>query len=205
MYRTCITLSALLLFFLLFGKAYGECSGEGPTESNTPQILSKMSLIDGEDPVILGNTDGKVKIVIYSRPDCHYCTLAYQDIDLLKERDDLGIVVKHIPHDIESRAHLWARYVWSLNRQNNEAAEKFLKLAELKNKDLSEWDTFAEAEKINLGELYKDLYSEKAYEIIQENLAEAQALGVRGTPSYIIGEELIVGLRPAKVLLSYLP
>ena len=46
---------------------------------------------------------------------------------------------------------------------------------------------------LDMGRLEKDMASDEAKETIDENLKMAEALGLNGTPSYVIGTDVVVG------------
>ena len=46
---------------------------------------------------------------------------------------------------------------------------------------------------INMAQLEKDMASAEVKDTLQENFKLAEALGMNGTPSYVIGDNVIVG------------
>ena len=45
----------------------------------------------------------------------------------------------------------------------------------------------------DMGRIEKDMGSDEVKKTIEENMKLADALGVNGTPSYVVGEEVVVG------------
>ncbi len=46
---------------------------------------------------------------------------------------------------------------------------------------------------VDMGRLNKDLESNDVKAAIQENMQLGEALGINGTPSYVIGKDIVVG------------
>jgi protein-disulfide isomerase len=150
-----------------------------------------------EDPanVVLGNPNGDVTLVEMFDYNCGYCRRALPDIAaLIAEDPNLKIILKEFP---------------ILSDGSVEAAKVGFLVAE--NDDLSYWDfhqrlfsvrgqidggaALAAAEQVggNRVAMMIDMNGKKAADALERNYNLATALRISGTPTFIIGDELIPG------------
>lgn len=145
--------------------------------------------------VVLGNPQGDVTLVEFFDYNCPYCKRALPDMTaMLKGDSQLRIVLKEFP--ILSRGSLEAAQVGVA--VNLLAPDRYLAfherlLASEAEADKSSALAAAEAAGVDKAKLEKMLEDPRISEILQESFELADALGITGTPSYVIGNEVIPG------------
>lgn len=169
-----------------------EAEAAAATRAQTLTVQREMLEQDPNAPVV-GNPDGDVTIVEFFDYNCPYCRQAADELQLLKAGDDgIRIVMREWPILSEgsvfaARAALAARnqgkyeeFHWALMRLNGRAEEASV-LAAAKDTGL------------DLTRLQADMGAPEIEEHIQTSLNLAQLLGFSGTPSFVIGDELVPG------------
>ena len=153
------------------------------------------TIFNSENQAVIGNPNGSVTMVEFFDYNCGYCKRAYSDMQALVEANpDLRVVMKEFPILSEGSLEA-ARMSVAVSKL---APEKYADF----HRDLLVGNGAANHEKAvsvaeNLGLDVKALEAEAAKEDVLKNFTEvrmlAQALGISGTPSYVIGDEAIFG------------
>ena len=153
-------------------------------------------LANQADSLVIGNPDGKITLVEFFDYNCGYCKRALGDLDnLMKSNKDLKVVLRDFP--ILSAASVEAALV-ALAAHSQFTGDKYW---EFHRKLLSSRSTVgkeqalavAKAMGADMDRLQQDASDPKIRAAIQESLSDAQALNLNGTPSYIVGDDAIVG------------
>jgi protein-disulfide isomerase len=155
------------------------------------------ALFDSTRQVTVGNRQGDVTLVEFFDYNCGYCKRALGDmIELIKAHPNLKIVLKDFPvlgpDSVEVARVAVAVRMQDPNGQKYLAFHQLL-LGErgLANKDRA--IAIAKEAGVDPARLETDLASEEVRETLEENARLALALGINGTPSYVIGETVVVG------------
>ena len=142
---------------------------------------------------VLGNPEGDVTVVEFFEYNCPYCKRAMPEIDaLLAEDGNIRLVLREWPILSEGSA-IAARAALAARKQN--------KYAELHNAlmgaraKLDEQSVLRIAGEVGLDveQLKVDMQSPEVEEHIATSLRLAEALGFNGTPSFVVGDQLIPG------------
>lgn len=151
---------------------------------------------------IVGNPDGKVTIVEFYDYNCGYCKRAQQDmLDLVAADPDLRFVLKEFPilGPDSQKAHVVAQAFMKLMPE---------KYADFHNQLMAAPGRAGEASAIKLalsmGADEAKLREAMNDPAIQETFARtyelAQRLEITGTPSYVVGNEVVFGALGREVL-----
>ena len=147
--------------------------------------------------VTLGNPDGDVTMVEFFDYNCGFCRRALADmLDLMKADPKLRVVLKEFP--VLGPGSVEAAQVAVAVRMQDKDGKKYLEFHQKMLTGRGQADrarALAVAKEVGLdmGRLEKDMASDEAKETIDENLKMAEALGLNGTPSYVIGTDVVVG------------
>ncbi len=144
------------------------------------------------DPSV-GNPQASVTIVEFFDYQCPYCRRMAQQLSKLVEEDpDLRIVYKEFPV-FGPASTLAAQAALGAARQGK-YEEFHLALMGIRGAP-SERSIFRAAERIGLdiGRLRADMNSPNAQRLFQRNRRLAQELGIRGTPAFVVGNQVIPG------------
>jgi protein-disulfide isomerase len=165
-------------------------------EENRPEIF--QSSHDG----VFGNPDGKITIVEFFDYNCGYCKRAMQDMQALTAADpDVRFVLKEFPilGPDSQRAHVVAQAFQHL------APEKYNEF-HLKLLGGQGRATEASAVKVALelgadeARLREEMKSHEIKETFGRTYELADKLSITGTPSYVVGNEVVFGALGQEVL-----
>lgn len=161
---------------------------------------NRAGLMNDPDSPIVGNPNGDVTIVEFSDYQCPYCKRAHAAVKAVLAADSkVKLVFKDLPilgepSRIAALAALAAR-----------AQDKHLALHDA----LMEFGGKLDRDRImeiagsvglDVARLQKDMDDPKLKAIIERNMALASALGVRGTPAFVIGNQFVPGAVDAATL-----
>ncbi|MEJ2432376.1 MAG: DsbA family protein [Pseudolabrys sp.] len=152
-------------------------------------------LFNSPDEVVLGNPKGNVTFVEFFDYNCGYCKHAMSDmLTLLKTDKNLKVVLKEFPvlgpGSVEA-----ARVAVAVRMQ---APQKYLEfhtklLGGRGHADGKRALAVAKEIGLDLDRLKKDMKSPEVQKTLKQDFKLAEALGLNGTPSYVIGDSVIVG------------
>jgi protein-disulfide isomerase len=147
--------------------------------------------------VVLGNKDGDVTFVEFFDYNCGYCKRAMADmLDLMKLDPKLRVVLKEFP--VLSQGSVEAAQVAVAVRMQDPSGKKYLDfhqklLGGRGQADKARALAAAKDAGLDVGKIEKDLASPEVRATIEENFKLAEAMGMNGTPSYVIGKQVVIG------------
>jgi protein-disulfide isomerase len=148
--------------------------------------------------VTLGNPQGDVTLVEFFDYNCGYCKRAMADmLDLLKTDGSLKFVLKEFPVLGEGSVQA-AQVAAAVRMQDKSGGKKYLEfhlklLGGRGAADKARALAVAKETGFDLARIEKDIASDEVKTTIEENMKLAEALGLNGTPSYVVGKEVVVG------------
>jgi len=164
--------------------------------------LDKINLANSPST---GPADAKVTVVEYSDFECPYCSQAYGTVkDLLKAYDGkIKVVYKHLPL---SNIHPWAEDAAIASVcVHQQSPEAFWKLSDFFftnqkaiNKDslASQIQQFSTENSLNYESLQKCIADPATKQKVSTDTAEATALGLNSTPSFVVNGRTLIGALP---------
>ena len=147
--------------------------------------------------VTLGNKDGDVTFVEFFDYNCGYCKRAMADmIEIMGKDPKLKVVLKEFP--VLSQGSVEAAQVAVAARMQDPTGKKYLDfhqklLGGRGPADKARAMAAAKDAGFDTAKLEKDMASPEAKATIEENFKLAEAMGMNGTPSYVIGKQIVVG------------
>ncbi|HXW25523.1 MAG TPA: DsbA family protein [Xanthobacteraceae bacterium] len=157
----------------------------------------KQELFNSSHQVTLGNPQGNVTMVEFFDYNCGYCKRALADmLQLLKTDPNLKVVLKEYP--VLGPGSLEAAQVAVAARMQDKTGKRYLDfhqrlLGERGPADKAHALAAAKEAGFDVARIEKDLASDEVTETLKEIMHVADAIGLNGTPSYIIGSEVVVG------------
>lgn len=156
-----------------------------------------------EHHTVVGNPKGDVTIVEFFDFNCGFCKRGLADVEKLLETDkNIRVIFKEFPilapgsreasvvalalRDQFDGQKLWKFHATLLNTRGTIGKAQALAVA----KDLG----------ADMKKLETAMTSPKIQEALDESKLLAEALGINGTPSYIVAEDLVVGARGFEAL-----
>jgi protein-disulfide isomerase len=147
--------------------------------------------------VMLGNKDGDVTFVEFFDYNCGYCKRAMADmLDLMKSDSKLKVVLKEFP--VLGQGSVEAAQVAVAVRMQDASGKKYLDFHQklLGGRGAADKARALAAAKeagLDVARIEKDLASPEVRATIDENFKLAEAMGMNGTPSYVVGKQVVVG------------
>jgi protein-disulfide isomerase len=158
---------------------------------------NKATIFNSTHQVVLGNPQGSVTMVEFFDYNCAFCKRALPDmVELLKTDPDLKFVLKEFP--VLGPGSVEAAHVAVAARMQDPSGNKYLDfhqklLGGRGPADKARALAVARDAGFDMTRLEKDMNSDEVKATIEENMRLADALGVNGTPSYVVGDEVVVG------------
>ncbi|WP_417581778.1 DsbA family protein [Pelagibacterium sp.] len=152
--------------------------------------------------IVLGNPDGDVTIVEMFDYNCGYCRQVVADVMALVEEDpDLRVILKEFP--ILSQASVDAARIAILVGRSDVSYQDFHTELFATPGEIDTQAALAAAESLGLSRVSLELEmgAPDVSDALQRTYTIAQALGISGTPTFIIGDEVIPGALPKVELL----
>jgi protein-disulfide isomerase len=147
--------------------------------------------------VTLGNPNGDVTLVEFFDYSCGYCKRALPDmLALLKDDPKLKIVLKEFP--ILGPGSMEAARVAIAVRMQDPGGQKYIAF----HQELLSGPGPASKEKalaaakdhgLDMNRLEQDMASDEVGATLNEDVKLASAVGITGTPGYVIGKDVVVG------------
>jgi len=169
----------------------------GEAEQAKALAQYRSQLLSSRGATIIGNPNGRVSLVAFFDYNCPYCRASAGDIQKLVDANpELRVVLREFPilgpdstatsrlalavareaPDIELRARYYDALMKAKGSMTGSLAF-----------------TTATSMGLDSAKLKSDLKDPEIDAILRENFAAAEALGVNGTPAFIIGDQVIVG------------
>jgi protein-disulfide isomerase len=168
------------------------------TEKSKAAVAANAATIfDSPRQVVLGNAKGDVTLVEFFDYNCGFCKGAMpQMLTLLKDDANLRVVLKEFP--VLGPGSVEAAKVAVAVRMQDKSGKKYLdfhqKLLGGRGKaDKARALAVAKEVGMDMARLDKDMASDEARLSLEESLKLAETLGLNGTPSYVVGEDVVVG------------
>jgi len=147
--------------------------------------------------VVLGNAQGDVTMVEFFDYNCAYCKRALSDmLELMKSDGGLKVVLKEFP--VLGEPSVEAAQVAVAVRMQDPTGQKYLDfhqklLGGRGQADRARALVVAKEIGLDMGRLERDLASPEVKATIDENLKLGDTIGITGTPTYVIGSEVVTG------------
>jgi protein-disulfide isomerase len=178
----------------------------GPDSNANPKAAAGQSdavknnadtLFRSAHQVTLGNPDGDVTMVEFFDYNCGFCRGALPAmLTLLNDDHKLKIVLKEWP--ILGPGSVEAAHVAVAVRMQDPAGQKYLAfhsklLGDPGPANQEKALAAAEAAGLDMARLQRDMASDEVRATIDENVELARAVGINGTPGYVIGDTVVAG------------
>ncbi len=170
---------------------------EGERQARLKIVQDKQGpLFSAKHNAVFGNPNGDVTLVEFFDYNCGFCKRALGDLQkMLGEDKNLKVIVKDFPvlgqGSVEAatvslalKQQLAADKVWLFHQRLLTARGQVGRQQAL---------DAAKETGADMARLQRDMESPSVRGAIEENIQVADSLGLTGTPSYILGDEVVVG------------
>jgi protein-disulfide isomerase len=171
--------------------------GVAQAEKAKTAVSSNASLIfNSPRQVTLGNPNGNVTMVEFFDYNCGYCKRAMTDMMEMLKDPNLKVVLKEFP--VLGAGSVEAAQVATAVRMQDKTGKKYLDfhqrlLGGRGQADKARAMAAARDAGMDMARIEKDLGSNEVKESLQESFKLAESLGLNGTPSYVIGNDVVIG------------
>jgi protein-disulfide isomerase len=154
-------------------------------------------LFNSPHQVVLGNPHGSVTAVEFFDYNCAFCKHALPDMmKLLQTNPDLRFVLKEFP--VLGPGSVEAAHVAVAARMQDPTGAKYIQfhqklLGGRGVADLTRALAVAKEVGFDMARIQKDMNSPEVKTTIDQDMKLADDIGVDGTPSYVIGDQVVVG------------
>src|SRR6185295_10873610 len=155
------------------------------------------ALFNSPRQVTLGNPQGDVTFVEFFDYNCGYCKRALNDmVELMGKDPKLKVVLKEFP--VLGPGSVEAAQVAVAVRMQDKTGKKYLEfhqklLTGRGQVDKAKAIAAAKDVGLDMARLEKDLKSDEIGKTLEESMKLAEALGLNGTPSYVINNDVVIG------------
>ena len=155
------------------------------------------ALFSSPRQVTVGNPQGDVTFVEFFDYNCGYCKRAMADmLDLMKADSKLKVVLKEFP--VLGPGSVEAARVAVAVRMQDKTGKKYLDfhqklLGGRGQADKARALAAAKEAGLDVARIERDMASDEVRQSLEESLKLAEKLGLNGTPSYVIGPNVVVG------------
>ncbi len=156
---------------------------------------NEATLLHSPRQIVLGNPSGDVTMVEFFDYNCGFCKGALADmLGLMKNDPKLRVVLKEFP--VLGRGSVEAAQVAVAVRMQD--PKKYLEfhqklLGGRGQADRARALAVAKEVGLDVARLEKDMSSDEVKATLEESMKLADPLGLSGTPSYVIGGDIVVG------------
>jgi protein-disulfide isomerase len=153
-------------------------------------------LFESPRAAVIGNPQGDITVVEFFDYNCGFCKRSLPDlVDLIKGDGKLRVVLKEMPvlgpGSVEAAQVAVAVKLQTKGAKYFEFHQKLM--ARRGPADKAAALAVAREIGLDMARLERDLENAEVRATLEESLILAEALGINGTPSYVIGEEVVVG------------
>ncbi len=160
----------------------------------------KAELLADPDAPFSGNANGDVVIVDFNDYQCPYCKRAHQAVKQVVGADSkVKVVYKDLPI-LGEPSRIAALAALAAAKQGKHAALHDALMETSSKLDRARILEIAASVGLDVALLEKDMEDPKFKQLIDRNMALAGALGVRGTPAFVIGDQFVPGAVDAAAL-----
>ncbi|CAL8981929.1 hypothetical protein RHODGE_RHODGE_02886 [Rhodoplanes serenus] len=147
--------------------------------------------------VVVGNPDGDVTLVEFFDYNCGYCKRALGDLQELMQADPkLRVVLKEFP--VLGEGSIEAAKVAAAVKLQDKTGKKYFDfhqrlLMGRGQADKAKALAAAKEAGFDAARAERDMNSDEVRASLEESLRLAEALGLNGTPSYVVGSDVVIG------------
>jgi len=185
-----------------------------------PRILNKLKVIEEQnnkknislyyedliknENLFLGNKNGKDIIIEFFDYNCGYCKRSFPEImELVSENKNIKVILKELP--VLGESSILASKASIASQKQNKYFEFHQELINFSGSiSLSDIKKISKELGINFEQLQKDMNSDDTILLINESYRLADLIGVKGTPAFIINNDLIPGAIGKNEMLRFL-
>jgi Na+/H+ antiporter NhaA len=176
----------------------------GQDDAALPRTLHPP--VDPARDHVLGPVDAPLTLVEYLDYECPFCARVSGVGDELREHfgDRLRYVTRHLPLPVHPHAELAALAAEAAARQGRFWEMHVVLFAHQDELELEDLAGYAADLHLDVEQFLRDLDDDELARHVEHDVASAEASGVRGTPTFFVGDTRHVGPHDARTLIEAL-
>jgi protein-disulfide isomerase len=176
----------------------------GQRDAALPTLLSRP--VDPSRDHVLGPADAELTLVEYLDYECPFCARVSGVGDELRAHfgDRLRYVTRHLPLPVHPHAELAALAAEAAARQGRFWEMHAVLFAHQDQLELEDLVGYAADLDLDVEQFMRDLDDDALARHVAHDVASAEESGVRGTPTFFVGEDRHVGPHDARTLIAAL-
>jgi len=166
-------------------------------QANEKAAEFSKTLDKSDDLPMTGNPDGDITLVEFFDYNCGYCRRALEEINkVLKDDKNLKVVFMEMPI-LGPPSVVAAKWALAAHEQGKYFEYHQAVMDHNGQKDEKTLEKIAKDLDLDIKQLKKDAESDEIRKIIDENIASAASLNIRGTPGFVIAGQIFPGFMQA--------
>lgn len=150
-------------------------------------------LNDFDKTPFLGNPKGDVVVIEFFDYNCGFCKRVLPDVlELVEKNPNVKVMMKELPI-LSEESNLAARFALAAHKQGKYTEYHSALMDAQGGKNEARLISIARGMELDVEKLKRDANSAEIAGILDKNREVAQAIGVRGTPAFIFGDEIVPG------------
>jgi protein-disulfide isomerase len=175
-----------------------------PAAPSAPQAPQMVQITNPAQAPVLGNADAPVTITEFSDFQCPFCKrFNDQTFGAIKtqyvETGQAKVVFRHLPLPFHPEAQPAAEASMCAHDQGEFWAFHDLIFANQATMSSASYTAWATQLGLDMGEFNDCVSSRKYQSYVEADYQAASAVGISGTPSFVVNDELVVGAQPTSV------
>jgi protein-disulfide isomerase len=178
------------------------CGEEAQQEVAKPLDAELVAAIVREDRPVQGKRDAKIEVFVWNDFACPFCRKEVAVLEELLDAypNDVKLVFKQFPLAMHDAAPAAARASLAAQRQGKfwEMHDALFEQPErVANREFS---AIAKEVGLDVGRFERDLEDPSIVLAVERDMEDGRELGIRGTPSIVVGDKLVIGAQPLATL-----
>lgn len=177
---------------------YEKEASEKAKEDEFSKLLADRVTVDIGDSPVRGSKKADITIIAFSDFQCPFCKRGDDTVKEVQKKygDRVRYVFKNFPLSFHPQAEPAAKAVWAAGKQNKfyEFHDKLFENQQKLGDEL--YVQIATDLKLNLDKFNKDRASEEAAKAVKADMEAGQAVGIQGTPGFIVNGVKVLGAYP---------
>jgi protein-disulfide isomerase len=172
-------------------------SAAAPSRPRRPDPNKRYSVNTKGSPR-RGTEKAKVAVIAFSDFQCPFCARVNPTLNQIVEEygDEVAIVFKHLPLRMHSKAPAAHAAAEAAHRQGKFWEMHNLIFANQRALSPERYEEYAQQIGLDMDRFRKDVASPEVKKRVDADAAEAQRLGVSGTPAFFVNGRFVSGAKP---------
>lgn len=191
---TIFVIIVALVGLVLGGLAISTPKSNPSSSGKATAVKEDASIIDNNKMFVMGNPDAKVKIVVFSDFLCPYCAKLHEQLGGILAKDSNKVAINIRTFIIHDGAALMSQAAYAAGQQGKFKEASDLIFSKYTESTEDNMVKMAEELKLDTGKFKNDMNSDTAKKAVETDNADAQKLGLQGTPSVFINDKYLQDL-----------